>query len=91
MRSVSIHENCKNLTTTNSLGYNGLKLNSAGNYEASIKFEGIRYHLGTYVNIEDAIIARRKAEQKYGFISKEIPKHLKKSILKREKAMRNEN
>lgn len=67
LRVATQQQNCFNRTKVNSsTGYKGVyKCNKTGKYKASITISGKYKYLGTYVNIEDAIKARKKAEKKY--------------------------
>lgn len=67
--SVTLLEKAdKRLVSTNSSGYNGVYLNrKTQKWVAQIGFKGKTYYLGSYGKIEDAVQARRKAEnQIYG-------------------------
>lgn len=46
-------------------GYKGVSITKNGKYIAYIKLRGKREHLGTYEDIEKAIIARKAAEKMY--------------------------
>lgn len=49
-------------------GYKGVYYNQAtGKYMAIIINEGIRYNLGSYKRLTDAVKARRRAEEEYHF------------------------
>lgn len=53
---------------TNTSGYNGVMWYKAGEkWHAQITIEGKAMHLGYFENLEDAIKARKKAEELYGF------------------------
>lgn len=47
----------------NRTGQKGITLARNGNYKAQIGFKRNRYHLGTYKTLEDAVVARKKAEK----------------------------
>lgn len=49
---------------TNKLGYKGIGMCS-NKYTAQIKIKGKRKYLGRFINIEDAIKARKEAEEEY--------------------------
>lgn len=53
---------------TNSSGHNGIYLNKkTQKWIAQIGFKGKNYYLGSYVKLEDAVKARKKAEERmYG-------------------------
>ena len=54
----------KKLNSRNKSGYTGVWLNSrTGKWEAMINFQKVRYRLGSFENITDAIEKRRKVEQ----------------------------
>lgn len=56
------------LVSTNSSGYNGVYLNrKTQKWTAQIGFKGKNYYLGSYVKIEDAVNARKEAQERiYG-------------------------
>lgn len=58
----------KRLIRTNTSGYNGVYFNKKANrWIAQIGFKGKNYHLGSYKKIDDAVMARKKAESRiYG-------------------------
>jgi len=68
LRVVSQAENCKNrgLNDNNKSGQAGVGRKGCGWY-ARIETDEGRIHLGTFENIEDAIVARKLAEVEYGF------------------------
>ncbi len=55
-----IREN-RALNSNNTTGYKGISKKGNG-YRAYIKFKRKYYHLGTYKNLDDAVAARKKAE-----------------------------
>lgn len=62
--------NIRNLTaktyTTNKSGHKGVYYDKErGKWAACIQFKGIKYRLGRYDNIQDAINARESAEQEF--------------------------
>lgn len=69
LRLRSPLENMRNrgINKNNSTGYNGVYLSSNGKYRARIKIEGKLIGLGTFVNFEDAVKARKEANEFYGF------------------------
>jgi len=67
--SVTMLENAeKRLICSNSSGHNGVYLNKkTKKWVAQITFKGKTYYLGTFAKIEDAVTARKKAEERmYG-------------------------
>lgn len=52
----------KRLPANNTTGHKGVYL-TKGKYIAKIVFQQKKYHLGTYVNLDDAIQARKEAEE----------------------------
>lgn len=62
-------ENMRNRGTNknNTTGYNGVYLTSSGKYRARIKIKGKLIGLGTFVNFDDAVKARKEANELYGF------------------------
>ncbi len=67
--SVTILEKMDNrLIASNTSGYNGVYRNrKMDKWIAQIGFKGKKYYLGSFVKIEDAVKARKKAEEKiYG-------------------------
>lgn len=70
LRDVTASENQKNrkLSKGNISGYNGVYLNRRyGTWGASIKTANKLIYLGHYLDKEDAIKARKLANEKYGF------------------------
>lgn len=70
LRLVTGQQNNMNtkIQKNNKSGVTGVSWNSRDSrWTAAIKFRGKRYHLGTFRRREDAIAARKDAEQKYGF------------------------
>lgn len=68
LRVVTHAENGRNLSkaSNNTSGRTGV-VAVRGKWTASIHFEGVRRHLGTFARKSDAIIARVAAEAKFGF------------------------
>ena len=67
--SVRMLENApKRLNNTNSSGYNGIYYNRKNSkWIAQITFKKKTYYLGSYFKIEDAVLARKRAEERiYG-------------------------
>jgi hypothetical protein len=78
LRICTQHENTFNcsLSKNNTSGVSGISWSKGRNkFEAQISINGKNKHLGRYINIEDAIIARLKAE-KYYFKEFAPQKHL---------------
>jgi len=72
LRLASISENRKNqsLNKRNTSGIIGVSFDkSRGKWEAKIKSDGKYFHLGRYADINDAVAARKAAEQDLGFHS----------------------
>lgn len=66
LRLVSHSDNMKNRKRnySNKTGVSGVEKRK-NKYMAVLKLDGIRYNLGIYENIDDAIVARLKAEKEY--------------------------
>ena len=67
--SVTLLENAgKRLVSTNTSGHNGVYWNKkSAKWVAQIGFKGRTYYLGSYSKIDDAVMARQKAEDRiYG-------------------------
>jgi len=70
LREVSSLENQRNLTLAknNTSGVTGVSFSKSRNkWEAKIQVNGKTIHLGRFIELEDAIIARKQGELKYGF------------------------
>lgn len=70
LRLVTQGQNCRNarLNINNKSGVSGVRWNRQNRrWVAKIRFRGKRYHLGSFKRKEDAVAARKDAEQKYGF------------------------
>ncbi len=70
LRESTNKQNSRNmsLSVLNTSGYTGVHWTaSLGKWIAYIKVDGIRRHLGCYVDIIDAVDARQAANRKYGF------------------------
>lgn len=70
LRDVERIENSRNLKlkNTNKSGINGVRMcNQHKKWHAQISINGKNKHLGYFDSIEEAIIARKNAEQQYGF------------------------
>lgn len=68
LRLVTNHENRKNqkLRVDNKSGYNGIGRRK-GSWEARIRVNGETLYIGRFKDVEDALLARKNAEIKYGF------------------------
>ncbi|MCD8126759.1 MAG: hypothetical protein LUD82_04575 [Clostridiales bacterium] len=64
----------KKMLTNNKSGVTGV-FQVRGRYRAEIRFQGVRYRLGTYKTLEEAATVRRKAEQQ---LHVEFLEHYKK-------------
>lgn len=53
----------KRISSRNTSGYTGVSQTRTGDWVAYITFRKKRYNLGTFKNIEDAVLARRRAEE----------------------------
>ncbi len=53
----------KVMFSNNTTGTRGVYRNGAGKWKASIAFQGKVYNLGTYANYDDAVAARKEAEE----------------------------
>lgn len=70
LRNVSHKENARNqsMRKTNTSGVTGVYFYKRDRkWDAKIMVDGAMIHLGRFVNKIDAIIARKMAEQEYGF------------------------
>ena len=69
LREVSKLENCKNQSTRDNVsGCMGVYFHKrTQKWQASIKNDRKRIHLGYFAILEDAIKARKRAEMRYGF------------------------
>lgn len=69
IRAVDNKTNLKNqsLRATNKSGVMGVVQRSYGSWRAEIGVDGKRINLGTFIDKQDAIAARLKAERRYGF------------------------
>jgi len=69
LREVSNQDNAKNSSKNknNTSGTVGVSKGKRGKWRAHIKVDYKYISLGEHINIEDAIIARKKAEVKYKF------------------------
>ena len=67
LRICTCKENSRNVSASknNKTGHLGISLTKFGRYRARIMVDGKEIRLGNYVNLEDAIKARKKAEIKY--------------------------
>lgn len=70
LRSVERKENLKNLGLRfdNTTGFTGVSFRKdISKYETYINLDGVKVRIGNFVNLEDAVRARLKAEEKYKF------------------------
>lgn len=70
LRAVTTIRNQRNtkLRTDNASGYRGVHwLKKQERWEVQMRVEGKRIHLGTYVELDDAIAARIAADKEHGF------------------------
>jgi hypothetical protein len=68
LRIITQEENTRNhgLSSANTSGKTGVSwIKKESAWKAYINFKGKRYNLGTYQNLQDAVNARVKAEEKY--------------------------
>lgn len=66
LRVCTIAENARNRAKIpNTTGYTGVYLEPDGMYRARITYEGKRINLGRFADINDAIVTREVAEDKY--------------------------
>ena len=78
LRICTCKENSRNVSASknNKTGHLGISLTKFGRYRARIMVDGKEIRLGNYVNLEDAIKARKKAEIKYfGEYSPTLSRH----------------
>ena len=68
LRDVTQLENSQNraLGRTNTTGHYGV-FRDAGKFRAQISCMGVKHHLGVFERLEDAVLARKAAEVKFGF------------------------
>ncbi len=75
LREATQTENMKNKTKPkhNTSGKTGVhkRKGKLERYDARITVDGVRIHIGSYKNFEDAVQARLDAEVKYGYTTKE--------------------
>ena len=70
LRKCTHQENLcnQNLSKTSTSGYTGVSFRKdRGKYQAYINVKGKKYTLGSFIDIKDAIIARKEANIIYGF------------------------
>lgn len=68
LRVATNAENARNkrAQSSNTSGHKGVHWNkNAGKWQAQTKVNGIRHHLGYFIDIEDAVVAYREAISKY--------------------------
>lgn len=63
LREATPTQNCANSARRNACGYKGVKKNRAGRFEASIRVDGRRQHLGTFNEARGAHAAYLAAAQ----------------------------
>lgn len=65
LRIATQADNCRNrgLSNNNTSGVTGISQTKEKSWIAYITYQGKRFHLGTYSNMDDAIIARKTKEQ----------------------------
>lgn len=70
LRNISQAENLKNLgiRSDNKTGFSGIGF-ANGRWTAEIKVSGVKHWLGSFVDRDEAVFARREAEVKFGFHS----------------------
>lgn len=68
MRDVTQLENSQNraISRVSTTGHYGV-FRDAGRFRAQISFRGVKHYLGVFNDIDDAIAARKAAEDKFGF------------------------
>lgn len=70
LRDVSRKDNAKNIRRhcTNTSGYTGVNWDKRNQkWYAYIRVNGVMHNLGRYKNVNDAVVARKKAEVKFDF------------------------
>lgn len=71
LRQATVSENARNkgIVSNNTSGHTGVSKigRNKNRWRASITVDGRIYNLGTYIDINDAIEARRKAEKDYNY------------------------
>lgn len=70
LRKCTTSENIRNrgILKNNKSGITGVRFNKRSKkYRVQIGNNGKQIDLGSYINLNDAIIARKKGEQKYGY------------------------
>ena len=74
LRSVPHEINSRNMRTrgNSKSGYAGVNYyKSLGKWQARICVDGKSKHLGYFATVDDAVVVRRKAERRYGFINRD--------------------
>lgn len=70
LRVVTIQENLRNqLRPNNKTGYTGVSIGHKGKYNAQIKHNYKKIHLGTFDTIKEALEARKQAEIEQGWLT----------------------
>lgn len=69
LRNIPGRENQKNMGVSrkNTSGVTGVRVLPSGKFNATIVVNRVQLGLGSYLTLEEAIAARRAAEQRYGF------------------------
>jgi len=70
LRVVSNQENSKNsrMNKNNASGFSGVSWSKqSGKWKVRIHISGKETHIGSFQKIEDAVVARKMAEKKYGY------------------------
>lgn len=67
LRICSAAENGRNLKrkATNTSGYAGIRVTKNNRYNVRITYNGEERHIGNFINLDDAVKARKQAELKY--------------------------
>lgn len=69
LREVARQINCMNVSMmrTNTSGCTGVFKSRAGNWWVEVQIRGKREHVGTFYTFEDAVLARKQAQDRLGF------------------------
>jgi len=65
----TINGSNRTISCNNSTGKTGVSKRCDGGWRSYIKVNGHQYDLGSYKRYDDAVKARHKAEEEYGFLS----------------------
>ncbi len=74
LRCVTHQKNCSNrkMNSDNSSGFKGVFWHKGcKRWTAKITVGGKQFHLGTFIDIKDAVRARKEAERKHGFTGRD--------------------